>query len=234
MVFNMSHSHLAPQSVSAIHLREDAAEANGDMLSPSDGYNLDLVAAVETEACDDTAHVLEAPSGDSDAALGRPVTNSSLQTSSTAPSSNEYGFIRSGHLWKQGDKGVFKAWSKRYFTLDHNEMKYYKGKTEFSGDMPPKGTIDLSTIILTPMGYCKRNPHKKEWCFEFTAVSGRTYYLSAAKEVRMKRWMRDIEEAVKNRHKALLDSSPAREGGVDDYSSSDGSDDYIFDDDDLL
>ena len=39
-----------------------------------------------------------------------------------------------------------KRWQKRYFVLCKRVLKYYKGKTDYRNDLPPKGVINFEQV----------------------------------------------------------------------------------------
>ncbi|KAL4641641.1 dual adapter for phosphotyrosine and 3-phosphotyrosine and 3-phosphoinositide-like [Arapaima gigas] len=85
---------------------------------------------------------------------------------------------KEGYLVKQG--AVVKSWKTRWFTLNRNELKYFKDKTS----VEPIRTLDLTACSAVQFDYSKNRVN----CF-CIVFPGRTFYLCAHTGGEADEWM---------------------------------------------
>eukprot|EP01119_Soliformovum_irregulare_P014845 TRINITY_DN4097_c0_g1_i1.p1 TRINITY_DN4097_c0_g1~~TRINITY_DN4097_c0_g1_i1.p1 ORF type:complete len:497 (-),score=101.57 TRINITY_DN4097_c0_g1_i1:89-1579(-) len=109
--------------------------------------------------------------------------------------------IVEGYLYKKGDKGLIKAWLKRWFSLKDGFLYYYRNR--FSNELC--GKIDLSIVSLIrathPSSFSQALfpvLHELGTDGYFKIVAGsRTFFLLAETKEEMEKWVRVLEQVNK-------------------------------------
>eukprot|EP00111_Clytia_hemisphaerica_P003390 TCONS_00009681-protein len=95
----------------------------------------------------------------------------------------------SGYLFKQGGTGITpKNWRLRWFELKKDNCLYYYKNEQ---DPTPAGAV-----ILTKYQVTRAVEANKRFSFKLTKGGARTYYFAANSEDEMKKWMKNLGEAV--------------------------------------
>lgn len=98
--------------------------------------------------------------------------------------SSDETIIRSGYLWKKGERR--KAWKKRWFVLRSAHLVYYKSSAEYQ----LLQLLDLGDIhTCTPVTLKK---HDNTFCI---VSPKRTYYLQANSPKEVQEWVKAVNEA---------------------------------------
>ncbi|KAF9779022.1 PH-domain-containing protein [Thelephora terrestris] len=98
--------------------------------------------------------------------------------------SNDETIIRSGYLWKKGERR--KAWKKRWFVLRSVHLVYYKTSAEYR----LLQLLDLGDIHTCTPVTLKR--HENTFCI---VSPNRTYYLQAGSSKEVQEWVKAVNEA---------------------------------------
>ncbi|KAL4072757.1 hypothetical protein V8B97DRAFT_1870295 [Scleroderma yunnanense] len=108
----------------------------------------------------------------------------SVDRSGNVLTSMEESVIKSGYLWKKGERR--KNWKKRWFVLRSAHLAYYKTSAEYK----PLRLLDLSDVhSCTPVVL-------KKHTYTFGVVSTvRTYYLQAQSPEEVQGWVKAIQDA---------------------------------------
>lgn len=88
----------------------------------------------------------------------------------------------SGWIYKKGNKGMIKAWKRRWFVVDRktSSVSYFESPDQTS----PKGTFNASEIFAVERTASTPNG------FEVSTVSGRIYKLKTELSSEMDAWMK--------------------------------------------
>ncbi|KAH0833229.1 hypothetical protein J3R83DRAFT_12289 [Lanmaoa asiatica] len=94
------------------------------------------------------------------------------------------GVIKSGYLWKKGERR--KTWKKRWFVLRPAHLAYYKTSAEYQL---------LRLLTLTDVHSCTQVVLKKHLYTFGVVTSVRTFYLRAQSPEEVQRWVAAIQDA---------------------------------------
>ncbi|PFH52941.1 hypothetical protein AMATHDRAFT_138781 [Amanita thiersii Skay4041] len=115
------------------------------------------------------------------------------------PDSVEEGVLKSGYLWKKGQRR--KTWKKRWFVLRPHHLAYYKNSAEYQLHR----LLELSDVHSCIQVTLKRHEHT------FGLISPvRTFYLQANSDNEVQAWVKAIEDA----RKALMATSTQSSGSA--------------------
>ncbi|KAM9810832.1 pleckstrin homology domain-containing family A member 2 [Neosynchiropus ocellatus] len=102
------------------------------------------------------------------------------------------GVLKCGYCVKQGN--VRKSWKRRFFTLDHSSVCYYKSETE----KEPLRSIPLRDILKVHECLVKSGDLLlRDNLFEII-TSSRTFYIQTDSPGEMHDWIRDIEMKIQD------------------------------------
>jgi hypothetical protein len=96
----------------------------------------------------------------------------------------------SGYLWKQGAR--IKSWRHRWCVLRNGTLRYYESKAACASGADPFGTISIDGTFRVVLSSNVRREHTFE-----IVTPGRTYLFSAETYPDMKRWMTELQHAMR-------------------------------------
>jgi hypothetical protein len=130
------------------------------------------------------------------------------------------GVIKSGYLWKKGERrkvkdlsaiesgellSLHQTWKKRWFVLRPHHLAYYKNSAEYQLHR----LLELSEVHSCTPVTLKRHDHA------FGLISPtRTFYLRASSEVEVQEWVKAIEDARKTLMATSTQSSASGHDGA--------------------
>ena len=114
-----------------------------------------------------------------------------------APAVNGIPLEISGYLLKQGEKGLVRAWKKRWFTLRESRLYYYKAED----DSVPINFVDMRDAVVSDPG----DPNKQnDFGLKFQlVVDKRVYRLKCLSLDDAKRWLLILQNATETYNAAV-------------------------------
>ncbi len=88
--------------------------------------------------------------------------------------------------------GLWKSWTRRYFVLCADELRYYASESDFVEGKPPRGSVNLARVTA----FCDVPADAPRPCTFCVFTADRKFLIVAASDEERARWMRAVNKRV--------------------------------------